>query len=120
VCSARSSIEAQNASIHRLHEAQRSGQIKSFVFGYYLRQARPQLAEPASGPRAPRRNPCCPDEWIEGLSLRGEQLTLCLTRISEAACIRSAGRSMNAPRLANGDAQPNAASASHPKKSSPD
>jgi hypothetical protein len=53
---------------------------QELCFRLLSRLARPQLAEPGSGPRAPRRNPCCPDEWIEGLSLRGEQLTLCLTR----------------------------------------
>src|SRR6202030_3770043 len=36
---------AQNASIHRLHEAQRSGQIKSFIFPY-LGQLDRQLPKP--------------------------------------------------------------------------
>ena len=75
---------AQNASTHRLHEAQRSGQIKSFVFPY-LGQLDRQLPNPPKNlvrreevHTYPTDFSAMPDEWIERFSLRGEQLTLCL------------------------------------------
>lgn len=77
---------AQNASIHRLHEAQRSGQIKHFIFPY-LGQLDKNLPNPPTN--LVRReevhsyptnfNVMSPD-WIDRLALRGEQLTLCLAR----------------------------------------
>jgi NTE family protein len=77
---------AQNASINRLHEAQRSGQIKSFVFPY-LGQLDRQLPNPPANlvrreeaHAYPTNFSVMTDEWIERLSLRGEQLTLCLAR----------------------------------------
>jgi NTE family protein len=77
---------AQNASIHRLHEAQRSGQIKSFIFPY-LGQLDRQLPNPPANlvrreeaHAYPTDFSAMPDEWIDRLSLRGEQLTLCLAR----------------------------------------
>ncbi len=77
---------AQNASIHRLHEAQRTGQIKSFIFPY-LGQLDRQLPNPPANlvrreeaHAYPTDFNAMPHEWIERLSLRGEQLTLCLAR----------------------------------------
>ena len=77
---------AQNASIHRLHEAQRTGQIKSFIFPY-LGQLDRQLPNPPvdlvrreEAHSYPTDFNAMPAEWIERLSLRGEQLTLCLAR----------------------------------------
>ncbi|MBR0707020.1 patatin-like phospholipase family protein [Bradyrhizobium liaoningense] len=77
---------AQNASIHRLHEAQRSGQIKHFIFPY-LGQLDKSLPDP---PRTlvrreeahayPTDFNAMSKEWIDRLSLRGEQLTMCLAR----------------------------------------
>jgi NTE family protein len=77
---------AQNASIHRLHEAQRTGQIKNFVFPYLGQLDRNLPNPPADLVRReeahayPTDFNAMPDEWIERLSLRGEQLTLCLAR----------------------------------------
>jgi NTE family protein len=77
---------AQNAAMHRLHESQRTGQIKAFVFPYLGQQDR-QLPDPPADlvPREeahayPTDFNAMPDEWIDRLSLRGEQLTLCLAR----------------------------------------
>jgi NTE family protein len=77
---------AQNASIHRLHEAQRTGQIKSFIFPY-LGQLDRQLPDPPANlvrreeaHSYPTDFNAMPVEWIERLSLRGEQLTLCLAQ----------------------------------------
>jgi len=77
---------AQNASVHRLHEAQRTGQIKSFIFPY-LGQIDRQLPNPPANlvrreeaHAYPTDFSAMPEEWIEHLSLRGEQLTLCLAR----------------------------------------
>ena len=77
---------AQNAAIHRLHEAERTGQIKSFVFPYLGqldRNCRIRRRTSCAGRRRMPIRPtfsAMPDEWIERLSLRGEQLTLCLAR----------------------------------------
>jgi NTE family protein len=77
---------AQNASMHRLHEAKRSDQIKGFIFPY-LGQLDRQLPNPPANlvrreeaHAYPTDFSAMPDEWIERLSLRGEQLTLCLAR----------------------------------------
>ncbi|MBR0726800.1 patatin-like phospholipase family protein [Bradyrhizobium manausense] len=77
---------AQNASIHRLHAAQRSGQIKHFIFPY-LGQLDKTLPDPPSNlvrreeaHSYPTDFNAMPTEWIDRLSLRGEQLTLCLAR----------------------------------------
>ncbi len=77
---------AQNASIHRLHEAQRTGQIKTFIFPY-LGQLDGKLPNPPANlvrreeaHAYPTDFSAMPEEWIERLSLRGEQLTLCLAR----------------------------------------
>ena len=77
---------AQNASIHRLHGAQRTGQIKSFIFPY-LGQLDRQLPNPPADLVRREEAHAYPtdfnsmsDEWIERLSLRGEQLTLCLAQ----------------------------------------
>jgi NTE family protein len=77
---------AQNASIHRLHEAQRTGQIKSFIFPYLGQQDRQLPNPPADLIRREQAHAyptdfgAMPEEWIDRLSLRGEQLTLCLAR----------------------------------------
>lgn len=77
---------AQNAAMHRLHEAQRTGQIKGFVFPYLGQQDRQLPNPPADLVRReeahayPTDFNAMPDVWIERLSLRGEQLTLCLAR----------------------------------------
>lgn len=77
---------AQNASMHRLHEAQRAGQIQNFIFPY-LGQLDRQLSNPPAdlvrreeAHAYPTDFNAMPDEWIDRLSLRGEQLTLCLAR----------------------------------------
>jgi NTE family protein len=77
---------AQNASIHRLHEAQRSGRIKHFIFPY-LGQLDRNLPNPPADLVCREKahayptsfNAMTPD-WIERLSMRGEQLTLYLAR----------------------------------------
>jgi NTE family protein len=77
---------AQNASIHRLHEAQQNGQIKNFLFPY-LGQLDRQLPNPPADLVRREESHAYPtdfnpmsEEWIDRLSLRGEQLTLCLAR----------------------------------------
>jgi len=77
---------AQNATIHRLHEAQQTGQIKSFIFPY-LGQLDGKLPNPPANlvrreeaHAYPTDFNAMPEEWIDRLSLRGEQLTLCLAR----------------------------------------
>lgn len=77
---------AQNASIHRLHDAQRFGQIKSFIFPY-LGQLDRELPNPPTNlvrreeaHSYPTDFNAMPDHWVTRLSLRGEQLTLCLAR----------------------------------------
>ena len=52
---------AQNASMHRLHEAQRTGQIKEFPVPLSW-TARPAIAEPARRSRAPRGGSRLSDE----------------------------------------------------------
>jgi NTE family protein len=77
---------AQNSSIHRLHEEKRNGQIKSFLFPYLgqldrqLPNPPPDLVRREQAHTYPTDFNAMPDEWIERLSLRGEQLTLCLAR----------------------------------------
>jgi hypothetical protein len=77
--------------VYRLHESRRTGQIKSFIFPY-LGQLDRQLPNPPANlvrreeaHAYPADFNAMPDEWIERLSLRGEQLTLCLGRV----CARS-------------------------------
>jgi NTE family protein len=77
---------AQNASIHRLHEAQRAGQIKNFIFPYLgqLDKALPNppadLVRREEAHSYPTNFNAMSPDWIDRLSLRGEQLTLCLAR----------------------------------------
>jgi NTE family protein len=77
---------AQNAAMHRLHDAQRSGQIRRFIFPYLGQQDRQLPNPPADLVRReeahayPTDFSAMPDGWIERLSLRGEQLTLCVAR----------------------------------------
>src|SRR5712671_1641921 len=77
---------AQNASIHRLHEAKRSGQIRNFILPYLGQMDRNLPNPPADLVRReeahayPTDFNAMPDEWIDRLSLRGEQLTMCLAR----------------------------------------
>ena len=68
---------AQNASIHRLHEAQRTGKIKNFIFPY-LGQLDPQLPSPPVNLVRREEAHAYPTdfnsmsvEWIDRLSLRG-------------------------------------------------
>ena len=77
---------AQNASIHRLHEAKRTGQIRGFILPY-LGQLDKELPDPPAdlvrreeAHSYPTDFNAMPDEWIERLSSRGEQLTTCLAR----------------------------------------
>ena len=77
---------AQNASMNRLHEAKRFGQIKGFILPY-LGQRDKELPNPPTdlvrreeAHAYPTDFNAMPTEWIERLSLRGEQLTLCLAR----------------------------------------
>jgi NTE family protein len=77
---------AQNASIHRLHEAQRSGQIKHFILPY-LGQLDKSLPNPPrdlvrreEAHSYPTNFNAMSKDWIDRLSLRGEQLTMCLAR----------------------------------------
>ena len=77
---------AQNAAMQRLHEAQRSGRIKRFIFPYLGQQDRELPNPPTDLVRReeahayPTDFSAMPSEWIDRLSLRGEQLTLCLAR----------------------------------------
>jgi NTE family protein len=77
---------AQNAAMHRLHETRRNGQIKDFLFPYLGQQGRQLPNPPADLVRReeahayPTNFNAMPEDWIERLSLRGEQLTLCLAR----------------------------------------
>lgn len=90
---------AQNAAMHRLHEAQRTGQIKRFIFPYLGQQDRQLPNPPADLVRReeahayPTDFSAMPEEWIGRLSLRGEQLTLCLARAYIPALIRQGGSS---------------------------
>lgn len=75
---------AQNAAVHRLHETKRSGQIKGFIFPY-LGQLDQELPNPPANlvrredtHSYPTDFSPMPDDWMERLILRGEQLTLCL------------------------------------------
>lgn len=77
---------AQNAAMNRLHEVKRSGQIKAFILPYLGQQDR-ELANPPSDlvrreetHLYPTNFDAMPAEWIDRLSLRGEQLTSCLAR----------------------------------------
>jgi len=77
---------AQNAAMHRLHEAQRTGQIKAFLFPYLGQQDRqlpkppPDLVRREEAHAYPTDFNAMPKEWIERLGRRGEQLTLSLAR----------------------------------------
>jgi NTE family protein len=77
---------AQNAAIHRLHEAQRTGKIRSFILPYLgqldrqLPNPPPDLVRREEAHAYPTDFNAMPDKWIDRLSLRGEQLTLCLAR----------------------------------------
>jgi NTE family protein len=77
---------AQNASIHRLHDARQNGLIKGFIFPY-LGQLDGQLPNPPANlvrreeaHTYPTDFSAMPIEWIDRLSLRGEQITFCLAR----------------------------------------
>jgi NTE family protein len=77
---------AQNAAINRLHETRRSRKIKAFILPY-LGQLDRELPNPPGNlvrreeaHAYPTNFNAMPNEWIDRLSLRGEQLTLCLAR----------------------------------------
>jgi NTE family protein len=92
---------AQNASMHRLHEAKRSGQIKSFILPYLGQLDRELPNPPANLVRReeahayPTDFSAMPHKWIECLSSRGEQLTLCLARAYIPDLIRQASPGAN-------------------------
>ncbi|OSI78631.1 hypothetical protein [Bradyrhizobium canariense] len=77
---------AQNASIHRLHDAQRFGLIKNFIFPYLgqldrqLPNPPPDLVRREETHSYPTNFNAMPVDWIDRLSRRGEQLTICLAR----------------------------------------
>lgn len=77
---------AQNSSIHRLHEAQRSGQIKHFILPYLGQLDKTLPGPPLDLVRREEAHSYPTDfnamstEWIDRLSLRGDQLTTCLAR----------------------------------------
>jgi len=77
---------AQNASIIRLHDMKRSGQIRDFIFPYLGQRDRLLPNPPADLVRREQAHTYPTDfyamspEWIERLSLRGEQLTFCLAQ----------------------------------------
>ena len=77
---------AQNASINRLHELKRFGEIKDFIFPYLGQRDRelpnppPDLVRREEAHAYPTNFSAMPEEWIERLSRRGEQLTLCLAQ----------------------------------------
>ena len=87
---------AQNASIHRLHEAQRSGHIKHFLFPYLGQQDRQLPNPPDDLVRREEAHTYPTDfntmsyEWIDRLSMRGEQLTICLAKAYISDLIREA------------------------------
>jgi len=75
---------AQNASIQRLHDLKANGKITGFVFPY-LGQQDKQLPNPPIDLVAredahiyPTNFNAMPADWIDRLSKRGEQLTICL------------------------------------------
>jgi NTE family protein len=77
---------AQNATMKRLYDLKAAGRIKAFALPY-LDQDDKRLAHPPSDlvRRAtvadyPTNFSAMPDEWIERLSKRGEQLTLAVLR----------------------------------------
>ena len=77
---------AQNAAINRLHASGESGKIKAFILPYLGQLDRELPDPPANLVRReeahsyPTNFGAMPTEWIDRLSLRGEQLTLCLAR----------------------------------------
>lgn len=77
---------AQNASIHRLHDAQRFGLIKNFIFPYLgqldrqLPNPPPDLVRREETHSYPTNFNAMTVDWIDRLSQRGEQLTICLAR----------------------------------------
>jgi NTE family protein len=77
---------AQNAAIKRLHEMKQFGQIKDFIIPYLGQLDRQLPNPPANLVRREEAHPyptnfdAMPTEWIERLSLRGEQLTFCLAQ----------------------------------------
>jgi NTE family protein len=104
---------AQNAATNRLHEALRTGQIKGFVFPY-LGQLDRQLPNPPTdlvrreeAHAYPTDFSAMSKEWIDRLSLRGEQLTLCLARAYVPHLIRD-------PAYASAQASPDHSGGSSP------
>jgi NTE family protein len=95
---------AQNAAMHRLHEAQRTGQIKDFLFPYLGQQDRQLPNPPADLVRReeahayPTNFSAMPEEWIDRLSLRGEQLTLRLARAYIPDLIREDSAGSDGPQ----------------------
>lgn len=75
---------AQNASIQRLHDIKKAGEINGFIFPYLGQQDErlpnppPNLVRREDAHFYPTNFNAMPKKWIELLSLRGEQLTTCL------------------------------------------
>ncbi len=88
------SDRAQNASFQRLHDLQKAGEIKAFVLPH-LGQQDHRLPNPPEDlvkrqdvHSYPTDFNSMPLEWIDRLSLRGEQLTTCLVREYLAELVR--------------------------------
>lgn len=85
---------AQNAAIHRLHKSRRSGKIKTFILPYLGQLDRELPNPPADLVRReeahsyPTNFNAMSGQWIDRLSMRGEQLTLCLARAYMSDLIR--------------------------------
>jgi NTE family protein len=93
---------AQNASINRLHDLKRFGKIKAFILPYLgqldreLPNPPPNLVQREEAHTYPTDFNAMPTEWIDRLSLRGEQLTSCLARAYIPDLIReSASRTVS-------------------------
>jgi NTE family protein len=77
---------SQNSAMNRLHQARQSGAIKGFLFPYLGQQDRqlpnppPNLVRREEAHCYPTNFNAMPIEWIDRLSLRGEQLTMCLAQ----------------------------------------
>ncbi len=87
---------AQNAAIHRLHQAKTFGQIKGFILPYLGQQDWELPNPPADLVRReeahayPTNFSAMTPAWIDRLSKRGEQLTLCLAQAYIPDLIQSA------------------------------
>ena len=87
---------AQNASIQRLHDLKKAGEIKGFLFPYLGQQDEslpnppPNLVRREDAHSYPTNFHAMPKKWIELLGLRGEQLTICLLQAYHPELIENA------------------------------